>query len=212
MTTAYDPLDDRPIGLILAGGRGTRLGGGDKALAMLGDRPLLAWVIERLAPQCRTVLLSANGEADRFASFGLPTVADHAEDRGKGPLAGLLAGLDWVAERVPATDAVVTVACDTPALPRDLVQRLAAARRDGDRPAAAARSGGRCHPLAALWPVLGRGTVRRMLREEDRRRVHDSLERLGTVWVDWSATPLDPFLNINRPADLLAASHRLEGA
>lgn len=205
MAAASDPSATRPLGLILAGGRSSRFGGGDKSLAMLGGRPLLAWVIERLAPQCRAVLLSANGDADRFASFGLPTVADHEEDRGKGPLAGLLAGLDWAAERMPTTDAVVTLAGDSPALPRDLVQRLAAARRQYGVPAAAARSGGHCHPLAALWPVSGRETVRQMLREDDRHRVRACLERLGTAWVDWPDTPFDPFHNINRQADLAAA-------
>lgn len=202
---APDASDTRPLGLILAGGRSSRFGGSDKVLALLGDRPVVAWAIERLAPQCRAVLLSANGDTGRFAPFGLPIVADHPEHRGKGPLAGLLAGLDWLAARAPDTVAVVTAAGDTPALPRDLVQRLAAARIRGGVVAAAARSGGRSHPLAALWPVSGRETVRHMLREDGRRRVHDCLERLGTAWVDWPDTPFDPFHNINSPADLVAA-------
>lgn len=212
MGAVHDIPDTLPLGLVLAGGRSSRFGGGDKVFANLGNRPLLARVIERLAPQCRAVLLSVNGEAARFTIFGLPTIADHAEDHGKGPLAGLLAGLDWAAEQVPDTEAVVTIAGDTPALPRDLVQRLVAVRRQSGLRAAAARSGGRCHSLAAIWPVSGRDTVRRLLREEDRHRVQDCLERLGTAWVDWPDTPYDPFHNINRQADLLAAEAWIESA
>lgn len=204
ITAARDRPDERPVGLILAGGLSSRFGGGDKVLARLCDRPLLAWVIERLAPQCRALVLSANGDADRFAAFGLPVVPDHAIDRGKGPLAGLLAGFDWVAAHVPEAGAVVTIAGDTPALPRDLVQRLDAARGGAVR-VAAARSGGRLHPLAALWELAARDVLRPMLRLEEAYRARDCLERLGARWVDWPATPFNPFHNINHAADLDAA-------
>lgn len=206
MTAARGGAGERPVGLILAGGLSSRFGGGDKALAALGGRPLLAWVIERLAPQCATLVLSANGDADRFAAFGLPVVPDHAIDRGNGPLAGLLAGLDWVAAHRPDAAAVATVAADMPALPGDLVQRLEGARRHAAVAVAAARSGGRPHPLAALWPVGAREVLRSLLRTDGCRRVRDGLERLGAVWVDWPATPFDPFHNINHPADLAAAA------
>ena len=113
-----------PPGIILAGGRATRMGGGDKGRLKLGDRSLLDRVRDRLASQVGPVALNANGDPARFADLGLPVIADSVADC-PGPLAGVLAGLDWAASL--GADAVVTVAADTPFFPADLVARLKAA-------------------------------------------------------------------------------------
>ena len=180
-------------GLILAGGQARRMGGADKALLPLGGRPLLAHVIDRLKPQAAPLLLSANGDAARFAAHGLPVVADDLPGH-PGPLAGVLTGLDWLAVYHPAIAWVVSTPVDCPALPADLVARLHAARQ-GDRPAIAA-SGDRTHPAIALWPVGLRHDLRAALAR-DERRVSVFLTNAGAAIATWPAVPHDPFTNIN---------------
>ncbi len=199
-----------PIGLVLAGGRARRLGGGDKTLRLLAGRPLLAVILDRLTPQCRGVLLSANGPADRFAAFGLPVVPDHPEDADAGPLAGVLAGLDAIAASHPDCPWVMTVPGDAPFLPSDLARRLAEALDAQHAAVAVATSGGRTHALTALWPVGLRHRLRRALREEGHRRATDVLAEVGTARVEWPIAPFDPFHNVNVPADLVAAAHWAE--
>ena len=190
-----------PWGLILAGGLSRRMGGGDKTLMALGGRPILAHIVERLAPQCDGLLISANGDPGRFDSVGLPVVADHPDDQGAGPLAGLLAGLDWIAERKPFAAAVLTVPSDTPFLPPDLAARFLSARRIPDE-ICVARSGGRPHHVVALWPIGLRHDLRRAVRTEKLRRVADILARHGVREVAWPSAPVDPFANVNTPRDL----------
>ena len=196
-----------PVGLILAGGRATRLGGGDKPLRLLGGRTILSRVTDRLAPQCGGLLLSANGDPARFAGWPHPIVADHPEDRNGGPLAGLLAGLDWVAAR-DAAPAVLSVPGDTPFLPPDLVARLAAA--GAGRRIAFARSATRDHGLTALWPLAIRDRLRDALRRDGERRVFAFLGLCAAIAIEWPAIPVDPFLNINTPEDLAAAERLAE--
>ena len=141
----------RPLGLILAGGHASRLGGGDKTLLAVGGRTILERIVERLGPQCDGLVLSANGPPDRFPGWAGPVVPDHLDDAGKGPLAGLLAGLDWGAAMRPDLAVVLTVSADTPFLPRDLADRLAAARAAEADTIAFARSAGPDLPLVALW-------------------------------------------------------------
>jgi molybdopterin-guanine dinucleotide biosynthesis protein A len=138
------------MAVLLAGGLARRMGGGDKPLRTLGGRPLLDHVIERVRPQVRAMALNANGDPARFAAWGLPVIADTLADN-PGPLAGVLAGMRWAAAAGAAD--VLSVPTDTPFLPRDLVARLDAARRAAGVPIACAASGGRTHPVAALWPV-----------------------------------------------------------
>lgn len=184
--------------VILAGGLSRRMGGGDKCLLRLGDRTLLAHVIDRIRPQVAALALNANGDAARFAGFGLPVLADDHADFA-GPLAGILAALDWAAASGAA--AVLTVPADTPFLPRDLVARLAAAGVP-----ALARSRGRTHPVVGLWPVGLRDGLRAALREEGLRKVEDWTARLGPALVEYAAMPEDPFFNINTPDDLAHAA------
>ncbi|MXU64013.1 molybdenum cofactor guanylyltransferase MobA [Oceanomicrobium pacificus] len=200
-------------GVILAGGAARRMGGGDKGLLALGDRPVLAHVIDRLAPQVKRLALNANGPAERFASFGLPVVADSLPDR-PGPLAGVLAGLDWAA--AAGFGQIVTAAADTPFLPAHLVDALRMAQVSKGTPIAMAATEGRDadgaprhdrHPTFALWPVALRDDLRAALLGGTRKVIEWS-DRHGCAEVVFHGDA-DPFFNINRPADLEAARARL---
>ncbi|WP_406871103.1 molybdenum cofactor guanylyltransferase MobA [Thioclava sp. 'Guangxiensis'] len=186
------------FGLILAGGEGRRLGGVDKALVPLGGQPLLAHVMARFAPQVERVAISANGDGARFAPWaqGCPVLPDPPAHLHEGPLAGILAGLDWA--QAQGAQGVVTVAVDTPFLPHDLVARLA-----GEGPALA-MSSERRHPTFAAWPVGLRDEVAQALRAGE-RRLGRPLQ--GARAVVFEAQP-DPFFNINTPEDLALAAGR----
>lgn len=201
-------------GVILAGGLATRMGGGDKALLSLeppdrregGCRTLLDEVVGRLRPQCAKIVLNANGDAVRFARFGLPVVADAGDDR-PGPLAGILAGMDWADANGLA--AIVTVAADTPFFPRDLVARLRAAAAMAGLPIALAASPDdagalRRHPTFGLWPVHLRDDLRATLAD-GRRKVVAFADRHGAAVAAFAGGPPDPFFNVNTPADLAQA-------
>ncbi|WP_170342978.1 molybdenum cofactor guanylyltransferase MobA [Ruegeria arenilitoris] len=212
----------RPLGVILAGGLATRMGGGDKGLLQLGGQSLLAHVIDRLAPQVAGLALNANGDPARFADLDLPILPDSIAGYA-GPLAGVLAGLDWAAGQ--GADCIVTAAADTPFFPRDLVDRLmraaqgqahplvlATTPRTGDE---ALKSGGgrrvNRHPTFGLWPVALRDDLRAALTDGLRKVVlwtdrHDGREAL------FPADPFDPFFNVNTPEDLIRAQHLLERA
>jgi molybdopterin-guanine dinucleotide biosynthesis protein A len=196
--------DDAPLGIILAGGLARRMGGGDKTLRLLAGRPILARVIERLAPQCSALLLSANGDPDRFAPFGLPVLADSVPDFA-GPLAGILAGLDHIAQTKPGADRAVSVAADCPFLPHDLVQRLDDARRRGGAELAVACSPGRTHPVIGLWPVSLRDSLRQALAADGLRKIDLFTARHRLAEAVWPATPIDPFFNANTPEDIAEA-------
>ena len=170
------------VGLLLAGGQSRRMGGGDKCLRPLAGRPLLDHVIKRLKPQVAALVLNANGDPARFAGFGLPVVADSLADFA-GPLAGILAGLDWAAANRPDCPMIVSAATDAPFLPHDLVARLADGMRAAGADLACAASHGRAHPVIGLWPVRLRDELRRALVAEDIRKVDawTGRYRLATV-------------------------------
>jgi len=198
-------MSEAPVcGIILAGGLARRMGGGDKPLREIGGRPILAHVIERLRPQCARLVLNANGEPARFARFGLPVVADDVPDFA-GPLAGILAGLEWMAANVPRVECGVSVAADTPFVPRDLVQRLQAARLNEACDIAVATSGGRTHPVIALWPVTLRAPLRHALTAEGERKIDRFTARYQVAEVSWPREPYDPFFNVNEIGDIGAA-------
>ena len=140
------------VGLLLAGGQSRRMGGGDKALRLLGGRSLLERVIERLRPQTAALVLNANGDPRRFAGFGLPVVADSIADFA-GPLAGILAGLDWAAAHRPNCPVVASVATDAPFLPEDLAAGARAVYR-----------GGRDHLVLGIDPVVRKPVILRRHR------------------------------------------------
>ncbi len=197
---------DRPaiLGLLLAGGLARRMGGGDKCLRLLAGRPILAHVVERLAPQTFELLLNANGDPARFAEFGIPIAADSVEGFA-GPLAGILTGLDWAAGHVPDCPLVLSVPTDAPFLPRDLAFRLQSARKSEGADIALAASGGQPHPVIGLWPVALREDLRRALVDEDIRKVDVWTARYRVAMVDFPIDRIDPFFNANRPEDLAEA-------
>jgi molybdopterin-guanine dinucleotide biosynthesis protein A len=192
-------------GVILAGGRSSRMGGGDKALLRLGGGTILSHVIRRLAPQVGALALNANGEAARFAAYGLPVLPD-AVAGFQGPLAGIHAGLAW-ATGLPGVTHLATVSADAPFLPPDLAERLAA---EDPRLVAVSRSAGRLHPTCALWPVGTLGAIEAFLRKGETRRVMTFIEQAGYRAVDFDADPFDPFFNVNTPGDLATAVGILE--
>ena len=205
----------QPLGVILAGGLATRMGGGDKALLPLAGRTLLDRVIERLEPQVAGLALNANGDPARFARTRLPVLADSVPGH-PGPLAGVLAGLDWAAEQ--GADSIVTVAADTPFFPCDLVPQLLLAAEDAPHPLALActprsgdealKSGGgkriNRHPTFGLWPVALADDLRAAL-EDGLRKVVLWTDRHGAGEALFPADPFDPFFNVNTPEDLARA-------
>ncbi len=211
----------KPLGVILAGGLATRMGGGDKGLLQIGGQSLLSHVIDRLGPQVDGLALNANGDAARFAEWNLPVLPDSIEGFA-GPLAGVLAGLDWAAEQ--GADSIVTAAADTPFFPCDLVARLTGAAQGQTHPLVLAttprtgddtlKSGGKKvnrHPTFGLWPVALRDDLRAALNDGLRKVVlwtdkHDGREAL------FPADPFDPFFNVNTPDDLARAEKLLEQA
>jgi molybdenum cofactor guanylyltransferase len=192
------------FGILLAGGLARRMGGGDKALRKVGGVSLLAHAIAALRPQCAGLVLSANGDPTRFAEFDLPVVADDVPGF-KGPLAGILAGLDWIAEHCPDVPLAISASADTPFLPGDLAARLMDARAKENALIACARSGGRTHPAVAVWPVSIRNDFRRALVVEEVRKVEAFLQNYSHAIMEWPIEPYDPFFNANDPSDLAAA-------
>ena len=185
------------------------MGGGDKCLRVLGDKSLLARVIEALRPQVGEMILNANGDASRFADFDLTVTADTIEDA--GPLAGVLAGMEWAREHRPYARWIVTVPGDTPFLPTDLVARcLEAIDRQGARMASVA-SNGRRHPVIGVWPVDLAGDLRDAMTGEDMRKIDAWTVRHDLVSVEWPTKDRDPFFNINDADDLRAAERMLRG-
>lgn len=192
------------LGVVLAGGLARRMGGGDKPLRSIRGRSILARVVERIASQCDGLILNANGDASRFADFGLPVISDDLADF-PGPLAGVLAALDWAAAKRPDCDWVVSVAGDCPFLPRDLVARLHRARADDDAQLAVATSAGQAHPVIGLWHVPLRHALRHALVVEDIRQVGGWTARYRLARADWAVDPVDPFFNANTADDVVDA-------
>jgi len=192
------------VGILLAGGLARRMGGGDKVLRKAGGIPLLAHAVAALRPQCEGLVLSANGDPARFAGFDVPVVPDDVPGF-RGPLAGILAGLDWIAARRPDVPLAISVPADTPFLPADLAASLMDARAKDNAVIACARSGGRTHPAVAVWPVSIRNDLRHAIVVEDMRRVEAFLQNYHRAVVEWPIEPYDPFFNANGPSDLAAA-------
>ncbi len=196
-------------GVLLAGGLARRMGGGDKPMRTIAGRTILARVIARLEPQCDGLILNANGDPARFAAFGLPVIADTVQDF-PGPLAGILAALDWTAANRPDAAWILSAAADCPFLPRDLVARLQQARIEQDAQLAVAASAGQTHPVIGLWSVNLRDELRHALVMEDIRKIDRWTARYRLATVTWPAEPLDPFFNANTMDDI-AEAERLAG-
>ncbi|CAN7727261.1 molybdenum cofactor guanylyltransferase MobA [Bradyrhizobium sp. LjRoot220] len=191
-------------GVLLAGGLARRMGGGDKPMRTIAGRTILDRVIARLQPQCDGLILNANGDPARFAAFGLPVIADGVADF-PGPLAGILAALEWAAANRPEVRWVLSAAADCPFLPRDLVARLVAALRDENAELAVAASGGQSHPVIGLWSVALREQLRHALVVEDVRKIDRLTARYRLATVTWPVGPIDPFFNANTMDDIAEA-------
>jgi molybdopterin-guanine dinucleotide biosynthesis protein A len=176
------------------------MGGGDKARLRIAGATILQRVLATIGRQCDRVVINANGDPARFADTGLPVIADSVPDFA-GPLAGILAGLDWAAAEASQFEWLLSVPGDCPFLPQDLAARLHQARRDAGTPLACARSGAWRHPVVALWPVALREDLRRALTGEGLRKIESWTERHGVAIADWPAEPIDPFFNVNTPDD-----------
>jgi molybdopterin-guanine dinucleotide biosynthesis protein A len=200
-------------GVLLAGGLARRMGGGDKPMRTIGGKTILERVIVRLSPQCDGLILNANGDPARFAVFGLPVIADDVADF-PGPLAGILAALDWMAANRPEVKRVLSAAADCPFLPRDLVARLEQARAAENAELAVAASGEQTHPVVGLWSVKLRDELRHALVEEDIRKIDRWTARYKLATVTWPVIPLDPFFNANTVEDIAEAERlaALDGA
>lgn len=200
MTISKDDI----TGVLLAGGQSRRMGGGDKGLREIAGRPMLAHVLDRFAPQVKSVVLNANGDPSRFAAFGLPVVADSIEGN-VGPLAGVLAGMRWSAENAPGATHIATASTDAPLIPADLVSRLALALEGKSQRIALAKSGGFMHPVIGLWPVDLADDLEAALNEGVRKVLHWT-DRHGTIGVDFALVKaaereIDPFFNANTPEE-----------
>jgi molybdenum cofactor guanylyltransferase len=191
-------------GVLLAGGLARRMGGGDKPMRQIAGRTILDRVIARLKPQCDGLIINANGDPARFAAFGLPVVADSVADF-PGPLAGILAALDWAAANRPEVPLVLSAAADCPFLPRDLVSRLHQALTAENAQLAVAASDGQSHPVIGLWSVALRDELRHSLVVEDIRKIDRWTARYRLTTVTWPTAPLDPFFNANTVEDIAEA-------
>ena len=205
MTSSAASSDARGIpGVLLAGGLARRMGGGDKPMRRSGGRTILERVTARLKPQCDGLILNANGDPARFAAFGLPVIADGVADF-PGPLAGILAALDWAAATRPEVSLVLSAAADCPFLPRDLVSRLHGALAADNAELAVAVSDGQSHPVIGLWSVSLREQLRHALVVEDVRKIDRWTARYRLATVIWPTEPLDPFFNANTMDDIAEA-------
>lgn len=193
----------QPLGVILAGGQATRMGGGDKGLLPLGDGTILSHVIARLEPQVAGLALNANGDPARFAHLNLPVVADSI-DGFAGPLSGVLAGLDWATTQ--GATHIVTAAADTPFFPCDLVPQLLLAAETTETGIALARTADGRHPTFGLWPIALRDDLRQALQGGLRKVVlWTDKHGAATAHFDDDAA----FFNVNTPEDLVKAGTML---
>jgi molybdopterin-guanine dinucleotide biosynthesis protein A len=200
-------LADGVVGVLLAGGRSSRMGGGDKCLRMLGGKTILARIIDQLKPQVSDIVINANGDVSRFAVFGVPVVADSIVGHA-GPLAGVHAGLEWVKANRPDIGHVVTMATDTPFFPADLVRQLLQASDDSSA-LRIAKSDAGTHYVIGLWPVAFAAALEVSLKRGERKvgawtKEHGAIEVFFPP-VDVAGQSIDPFFNINAPEDLASA-------
>ena len=202
------PLPSDTVAVILAGGQARRMGGGDKTLIDLGGKTILQHILDRLRPQCAHVIINANGDLDRFTSFGCPVVADQL-DGFLGPLAGILAGMDAAATRYPDKTHILSLAGDTPFIPLDLAERMCGhASRDN---IVCANSQGRTHPVFGLWPIAIRSELRDQLINHDIRKIDRFTADYNVQHCEFAGVP-DPFFNINTVEDKEKANRILSRA
>jgi len=192
------------VGVILAGGQARRMGGVDKALMPLGGTTLIERAIARASVQVSELIVNANGDPTRFTHLKLPVIADRVPGF-VGPLAGILAALEWMRENRPKARWLASFACDSPFLPTDMVKRLVEAAREGRTLVAVAASSGRHHPVFAVWSADIASTSEDVLVRGGFRKMDDWIATMPSVRVSFAAEPIDPFTNINTPEELAHA-------
>ncbi len=186
----------KTAGVIIAGGRSSRMGGGEKVFIEVGGKRILDRIIERMAPQVDRLAINANGDATRFQDTGLTVIPDLPE-AAQTPLAGFHAALQWA--KATGFDRLLTIPSDAPFLPRDLMAQLAAVQK-----AAIAESNGQEHYLTGLWPVMLSGVLDEAI-EAGMLRVKDWASHVDAATVEWPVHPFDPFFNVNTSDDLARA-------
>ena len=197
-------------GLVLAGGLSRRMGGGEKALQLLGGQTMISRVIDRMAPQVDRLAINANSDPEPYLDFGLPVLPDSIGGHA-GPLVGVLTGLEW-ASTLPGVTHLVSAATDTPFLPLDLVTRFSALA--GPDRIVIARSYGNRHPVFGLWPVALREDLAQWLATSDTMKVQAWVDRHELAFCDFEADgegAPDPFFNANTPEDLATAERYIAG-
>jgi len=202
---AESKVSNQVAGVIIAGGKSRRWGGGDKFLAVIDGKSLLQHVADRVRGQVRLLTLNANGPKDEYQGLDLAVIPDVVKGN-LGPLAGVLTGLDWVRENLPGVPWVLTVPADAPFLPDDLVERLLTAIEEGGADMACASSSGRTHPVIGLWPVALCDRLRSDLIYDEVRKVDVWTASYKVACPSWSTNPVDPFFNINTHEDLDVAA------
>jgi molybdopterin-guanine dinucleotide biosynthesis protein A len=198
-------IDSDVTGVLLAGGRSSRMGGREKALLDIAGKPMLLHVLARLRPQVGRIVINANGDPARFSGHCLPVVPDSIEGFA-GPLAGLQAGMEWARAETPEAKFVASVPVDCPFIPLDLVARLKAALIAVNAPCAIAVSGGERHPVAGLWRVELAEALADSLKANI-RALHRFADGCGCAVAEFAplnigGSSVDPFFNVNAPADL----------
>ena len=189
------------VGVLLAGGKSRRMGGGDKCLLQLGGKTILQHAIDRATPQVGNLILNINGDPDRFSHYNLNIVSDDIGNFA-GPLAGVLTGMHWVKENHPECKWIVTFPTDTPFFPIDLASKLYDAVSNNKAELACAASGGRHHPVFGIWPVNLFAALKVAMEDDGIRKIDDWTSNYNLEVVKFEFTKIDPFFNINRPEEL----------
>ncbi len=192
------------VGILLAGGKSRRMGGGDKCLLQLGGKTILQHAIDRATPQVSNLILNINGDPDRFSHYNLNIVSDDIGNFA-GPLAGVLTGMHWVMENHPECKWIVTFPTDTPFFPMDLASKLYGAVSDNKAELACAASGDRHHPVFGIWPVNLFAALKVAMIDNGVRKIDDWTCGYNLKTVKFEFKKIDPFFNINRPEDLECA-------
>jgi molybdopterin-guanine dinucleotide biosynthesis protein A len=198
------------VGILLAGGKSRRMGGGDKCLLQLGGKTILQHAIDRATPQVGNLILNINGDPDRFSHYNLNIVSDDIGNFA-GPLAGVLTGMHWVKENHPECKWIVTFPTDTPFFPMDLASQLYDAVSDNKAELACAASGGRHHPVFGIWPVNLFAALKVAMIDNGVRKIDDWTSGYNMKTVKFEFRKIDPFFNINRPEDLQYAETQFAG-
>ena len=196
------------VGILLAGGKSSRMGGGDKCLKKLGDKTILEHVISRSLPQVEALILNVNSQCGKYSSYGLPIVSDVVSGY-CGPLAGILTGMEWVKKNFPNCRWLASFPTDAPFFPKNLVKKLFLAVEQKKASLSYAYSGGRNHPVFGLWPVELEQDLRQSIIEEKVRKIEFWTSKLVTSRAEFTSEPFDPFFNINNPEQFKKAKRMI---